>query len=278
MDAFVTSNGAQLYARSDGPEDAPVLLFIHAGIADHSMWNLQVEAFKDRYRILRYDMRNFGRTESTEAHYRNEDDALAVLDYFGAAHATLIGCSRGGAIALDTALAHPGRVSALVSVCGGMGGLEYRSMPEDPREVAWVALSDTIEATEKAGDPEALADLETRMWMDGLAQPEGRCPEPARGLIRAMIAANYRAHPRPLGTALQLAPAAATRLNTLDIPVLAVFGAYDEPYTEQAMQALAAGAPKGRLHVFEQAAHVPSMELPEAFNALLAEFLAESGR
>ena len=88
------------------------------------MWDEQVPAFAERYQVIRYDTRGFGRTETEEVEFTNRGDAASVLDHVGASSAYVVGQSRGGMIALDLTLDQPDRVDALVSAAGGIGGYE----------------------------------------------------------------------------------------------------------------------------------------------------------
>jgi 3-oxoadipate enol-lactonase len=74
---FVETNGGRIYYEVDG-DGEPVVL-IHAGIANLRMWDGQVPALADRYRVIRYDTRGFGRTETEDVPFSNRDDITAVL-------------------------------------------------------------------------------------------------------------------------------------------------------------------------------------------------------
>jgi pimeloyl-ACP methyl ester carboxylesterase len=91
-----------------------VLVLIHAGIACSRMWEGQLAAFARRYRVIRYDMRGFGRTEMIEGVYDHHRDLRGLLDSLGAERALLVGCSIGGRTAIDFALKYPGGVRVLV--------------------------------------------------------------------------------------------------------------------------------------------------------------------
>lgn len=75
---FVDVEGGKLYYEVDGV--GLPLVFIHAGVADRTMWDDQFEYFKSSYRVVRYDTREFGKTVTTEEGitYSNRQD---LLDY-----------------------------------------------------------------------------------------------------------------------------------------------------------------------------------------------------
>src|ERR671918_1644180 len=96
---FVDVAGGRLYYEVEG-EGHPLTL-LHAGIANLRMWDGQVPAFAERYRVIRYDTREFGRTETGDVEFRDLDDARAVLDHLEVSSAYMVGTSRGGMIGLD---------------------------------------------------------------------------------------------------------------------------------------------------------------------------------
>ena len=88
------TNGARIYYEADGAGD-PVVL-IHAGVANLRMWDDQVEALRNSYRMIRYDTRGYGRTETDAVEFSNRADIAALLDHLGEASAHVLGLSRGG--------------------------------------------------------------------------------------------------------------------------------------------------------------------------------------
>ena len=122
--------GAQLNAADDGAGDPLILL--HAGIADLRSWDAMVPLLADAgFRVVRYDQRGFGRTETDDVEFSNRADLIAVLDALGIDRAALVGNSRGGQVAFDTAIEFPDRVVAVVGVGAGIGGFEHDPTPEE---------------------------------------------------------------------------------------------------------------------------------------------------
>jgi pimeloyl-ACP methyl ester carboxylesterase len=271
LNGFVKVPGARLYYEDSGEVDKPALLFIHAGIADSQMWQPQVDFFARDHCVVRYDTRGYGKTTSEDVEFSNRADAIAVLDHLGIDKAVLIGCSRGGQIAIDTALEYPDRVLALVPVCAGLSGYDFQ--PSDSaKDIATGELFEQMELAESVKDSERLISLEVHLWADGAGQPVGRAPAHVRELMRDMIATAYRSA-QPEGRAIPLEPPAAERLPEINVPTLVIAGALDTSAVLQIadfMEQRIAGAQK---LIFEGTAHVPSMEFPERFNQALSRFL-----
>lgn len=271
LTGFVEAPGARIFYEACGA--GPAVVLIHAGIADHRMWDAQVAALSPRHRVVRYDCRGFGRTVTEDVPFANRADLLALLDHLGIGRAALVGCSRGGVIALDAAIDHPDRVAALAWVCGGVSGHQSPDAIFAPEELAFFTA---MEAAEAAADWERVADLDVRVWVDGPLQPAGRAAPAVRERVRAMALNSYLTvsvygQPQPL------TPPAAARLGDLRAPTLAIVGDLDVASTADSAALLARAAPGVRVAHFPDAAHMPSMEQPERFNALLLEFLGGLG-
>ena len=99
------------------------LVLIHGFTLDRRMWDDQFEHFADRYRVVRYDQRGFGRSDvPTEAPYSNHGDLRRLLDHLGIDGAHVCGLSSGGGVAIDLALEHPGYVRSLIGISSALGG------------------------------------------------------------------------------------------------------------------------------------------------------------
>lgn len=256
---------ARLHVREAGSGDA--LVFLHAGIADGRMWAPQQAAFAERWRTVAVDRRGFGQTRYETEPFSPVADLIAVLDALGIERAVLVGCSMGGRLAIDTALAHPQRVRALVVVGSAVSGA-----PQPPNfPTAIQAKLDALEAAEARNDIDEVNELEAQLWLDGPEQPAGRVGGALRELFLSMNGIALRAAP----TGDEIAPAAAwPLLDAMGVPTQVIWGTLDFPHLLDRMQHLVATVPGARGHVIEGTAHLPNLERPEEFNAVLAAFLA----
>ncbi len=109
--------GGKLHYETAGEHhvDKLPLVLIHAGIATLRMWDDQLSAFAPDRLVVRYDTRGFGQTVTEDVPFSDRDDLLALLDHLSIERVAVIGCSRGGQIALEFTLEHPERVGALVT-------------------------------------------------------------------------------------------------------------------------------------------------------------------
>ena len=190
------------------------------------------------------------------------------MDALGVGRAPLVGNSRGGILALDTAIEFPERVVAVVGVGSGVGGHEGDETPEE------VAINEAYEAVDSAEpfDAEALTAFETAVWGDGPGQPAGRMRADARALLHDMnLPLNDPG--RVAGREIRLEPRAATRIAEIRCPVLAIAGTLDFSDVAATARMLEADAPNARAIVWDDVAHMIGMEQPDRLAAAIVEFL-----
>jgi len=258
-------NGAHIYYETAG-EGQPFVM-IHAGVADSRQWNNEFPHFASGYHVLRYDLRGYGKSAPVEGDFSNLGDLEALIDHLHLEPPLiLMGCSMGGGLAMDFALSHPSRVSALIMVGSGPSGLEL--------DIPFPDKFAEAEKAYKAGDLDRVAEIETQIWFDG----EGRSPEMVNQEMRRLgydmnrLALANEA--RELGKRLpDLAPPAAGRLGELQVPVLIIVGANDLPYIRAAGDFMADKLPSARKVTIDNAAHLVNMDQPAQFRDLLTDFL-----
>ncbi|CPW49222.1 alpha/beta hydrolase [Mycobacteroides abscessus subsp. bolletii] len=112
---LTTADGARIHVRSYGPLDAPPLVLIHGFACRVEYWNAQINEFADRYRVIAYDQRGFGRSFLGARGVSPEvlgDDLAEVLELTvrGGRRAVLVGHSFGGITIMAWAQRHPGLV------------------------------------------------------------------------------------------------------------------------------------------------------------------------
>jgi len=260
---WIPVDGAELaieYRPHD--DDRAPLVFLHAGVTDGRLWDGAMAAAAGQRSALRMDRRGFGQTRILAPRpYAMVADLLAVLDALALPCVELIGCSQGGRVAIDFALAHPDRVAGLTLVAPSVTGVPA---PELDAQVQ--ALADRIDAAEQAKDVEAINRLEAHLWLDGPAQPEGRVGGAVRQLFLDM---NRIALQSPPAGDLIDAPPAWPRLEALPPQVRLVWGDFDLPHLVDRCEQMAARIPGVRTWQMSGVAHLPSLEAPAAFNEVL---------
>jgi pimeloyl-ACP methyl ester carboxylesterase len=254
--------GARFYYEMAG-EGAPLVL-VHAGICDSRMWDEQFRAFAESYRVLRYDRRGFGRTETELEPFSHHEDLHGLLSFFGLERPMLVGCSQGGKTVLDLALEHPGTAKALVLVASAVSG--FNAAAAFPRQ--WPELSQADEQ----GDTERVNELELQIWVDGPRRMAGQVDAGVRERVREMNLVALKKG-SGLGPELAVERAAAERLEEISVPTLVVVGDLDTERTLEAADLLAEKIVGAKKVVIPGTAHLPNMERPRQFNREVLSFL-----
>jgi len=267
------SNVTSGYAPSDGTDifyecagDGPALMFVHAGVSDRRMWDPQFEHFADRYRVIRYDHRGFGKSKMGNGPYSLRGDLRNVLKHLGIETAALVGCSMGGGAAIDFALENTESVSALVLVGTGVAGFQWT-------EQTIAHFSELMRLTQ-AGSIDQARELDAHFWLDGPAREPARVDPVYRERARQLHAENFP--PVVLLTPEQpLVPPAIERPGEIQVPTRVVIGDQDADDLKTIARLLAEKIPRARLVTMADSAHVPNLEHPDEFNRILSEFLQE---
>lgn len=138
-----SGNFEGLYFEAEG-QGEPVVL-IHGGQIDRRMWDAQFEVFAKQYRVIRYDIRSFGKSDVPTKPYSDVEDLRSLLHHLQVEKASFVGLSLGAALSIDLALAHPESVRSLILVCPGLGGFPFKDKANDLRAVVEVAHDESYE-------------------------------------------------------------------------------------------------------------------------------------
>lgn len=260
----VSINDMRLNVRVDGPEGAPWMVFSNSLTAAIAQWDAQTAFFGSRFRFLRYDQRGHGGSGTPAPGTTMDalaDDLLALLDHFAVERAILVGVSMGATTVARCAARAPSRCIGVVP-CDGV----WRSAP------GAAALWEERFAFVREKGMAAMAEPTVKRWF----RPEffTRKPDVVER-VKAMVAGTSEEGYYACGTALQEYDFSADYPD-IAVPVLYVAGAQDGD-VPGVMREMAAATPDARYHVVDDCGHLPNIEQPEAFHALLDGFVRELG-
>ncbi len=256
MMPFVQSNGAAIYWKLEGRDDAPALVLLNSIGTDMDLWAETLPILRRHFALLRVDTRGHGASGAPDGDYRLDQlasDVLSVMDAAGIHRATIAGVSLGGMIAMEAALGAPERVAGLALVC--------TSATMD--SASW----DARIATVREGGTAAIADLAMGRFLSPTFIAERPEVEATvrRGLI-AMSASGYAG----CGAAIRDMDL-QHRLPEIAAPTLVITGTRDTstPFDGHGDHLLA--QIPGAVHRSLEAAHLAPIEAPEAVAAAVIE-------
>jgi aminoacrylate hydrolase len=249
----------------DGPGDAETVMLSSGLGGAAGYWTAQIDALRQRYRIVAYDQAGTGRTGGTLATDHSiaamADEALAVLDASGTAAAHFVGHALGGLVGLALAQRRPDRLRSLTVVNG------WAAAHAHTRRCFEVRL-----ALLKHEGPAAYVKAQSIFLYpaDWLAGNEARTArEEAHGLASFQGTDNLK--PR-IGALLAFD--ARPGLAAIKLPTLIVAARDDVLVPSVMSEELVAGIAGARLHVAPWGAHAFNETEPAAFNTLLLDFLS----
>lgn len=263
-DGYITTDdGVRLVWCLDGPPDAPVLLLANSLGTDLRLWDGQIPALAARFRVLRYDMRGHGQSDAPEGPYtldRLGGDALALLDAQAVSRAHVCGISLGGMVAMWLATRHLGRVERLILA------------DTAARIGTWDSWNERIQAVRDGGMPAIRERVVGRFLSAAFREREPEITDWLGEMLLATPAAGYVAACQ----ALQSADLGA-KVGHIRAPTLILAGALDESTPPAQAKELHAAITGSELIILDDAAHLPNIERPDAFNAQVLAFLTKRG-
>src|ERR1051326_5548782 len=255
-------NGQRIYFEDSGGPGLPLVL-AHGLLMDHDMFAPQVAALGGRHRVVTWDERGHGLTESTAdefTYWDSAEDLRGLLDELGIERAVVGGMSQGGFVSLRFALRHPGRVAGLVLI-------DTQAGPEDPAKLGEYTMMLDVWTTDGPNDMIAGAVGATII---GANRPEiadwrpkwgAREPETLRRVFRTLDGRED----------------IAGRLGEIVAPALVIHGDDDIAIEVWRAEALANGLPNARPLVIVAGApgHAANLTHPDTVNAAIETFLAD---
>jgi 3-oxoadipate enol-lactonase len=231
------------------------------------MWDPQWDEYPHGHRVLRLDLRGFGRSPLTPGRFSNARDLITVLEKHGFERPALVGNSLGGRVVMEVAVDRPDLAGAVVLVAPGLPGHDWSS------DV--MASWDEEEQALERGDIDAAVEVNLRTWVDG----PRRAPEDVDPDVRRRVGEmQRRAFELQLPVEAEedlLVPDLADRVGEIDAPTLVVVGEEDVPDMHAIADRLMREIPGARRATIADTAHVPSLERPLEFDEVLLPFLGE---
>lgn len=260
----ITVNNLTVSYDDEGPDDAPVIIFIHGFPLNKSAWHKQVEDLENNYRVIAYDIRGHGSSDAGTEDFSIElfvSDLLGFMDALKIDKAVLCGLSMGGYIALNAIENHPKLFNALI-LC------DTNCLADTPE--AKIKRMNAIESVKKNG-VEKYADES----IGNLFAPESfaTMKEEIAG-VREMIINTTKESVCNTLLALSGRKETCSKLGGIKVKVLIMVGREDIITPPAAARLMHEKMKNSILHIIGHAGHLSNMENSYEFNDQLKMFVA----
>lgn len=248
----------------NGPDESPVIIFIHGFPLNKTTWDNQVDAMKEDYRVISYDIRGHGDSETGNEDFSIQlfvNDLINLMDTLKIAKASLCGLSMGGYIALNAIENHPERFDALV--------LSDTNCIADPPQVKQKRL-DTIGSIKAFGVEKYVNDSIVNLFA---AESFSTHKEAISDVKEMILNTTEQSLSRTL-LALSTRKATCSKLPEITIPVLFLVGEKDKITPPEASELMHEKIKNSTLHIISHAGHLSNMENSDEFNKHLKTFFA----
>jgi 3-oxoadipate enol-lactonase len=265
VSAIVASDGTGIAASTWGRRDGTPILAIQGLGMDARGWALQRGPFGRQHRCLAPDNRGTGNSDAPEGPYdllRMARDAVEVLDDAGIERAHIVGASMGGVIAQIIGVLYPDRVRSLTLACTACRHHDWR------REL----LAEWAEVVSERG-MSALTEDGMR-WLIG-PRLHRRFGVFVNVLARVLMQTQPHAFAAQVDAILAASDELRNELPAVTAPTLVITGSQDTLTPLGDAEELAELIPTSRLYVLRRAAHGLMAEAPNAFNAVVLQFIDE---
>lgn len=244
---------------ASGRADGPVVVLSNSLGATHGMWDANLAALENEFRVVRYDTRGHGRSPVPPGPYSIDDladDVVALLDRLGVDRAHFVGLSLGGMTGMRLAARNPDRIDRLVVLCTGA----YLTPSS-----GWTDRAATV----RAGGTKVVAEAVVARWFtpDYLeANPAVRAE--CETTVAATPAEGYAGCCEVIATMDLRAD-----LPSITAPTLAIAGADDPATPPPHLEAIAETVQDGRVVTVPESAHLANAQQPEMVTTAILEHL-----
>ena len=261
---MVDVDGGQIYYETCAPKakDAQAIVLIHDGVVNSASFDEMWPILCRDFRVVRYDRRGYGRSPAAKAPYSPQDDLAAVMKAAGFDHASLVGFSFGGGLAVGYAIDHPGSVDRLVIAGAALNGLQ-------PTRYFTSRMTHIMLPMVFGDTDRMIANAMKETWIIA----------PGHDAANAKAVALFKANPQDLRHQMHDPikgwPSDLPRMPGLKVPTLVLIGDHDIADNQAAAGAAQVLIPGARRVVVEDAGHLMQLEHPKAVAELAADFVRQ---
>ena len=238
------------------------LVFLHAFPFNRSMWEPQLKALSNRFRVITVDLRGHGESDAPIWRYTMDqfaDDVKGLLDHLAIQQAVLVGLSMGGYVLFALYRKHQHRVKGLVFA-------DTRAEPDSPGQTAWRFR--LAQRAYKEGAGAVVEEMLPKLLAPTSYQTKRALVEQVRAImtgsqISGIVGDLMAIAERPDSTAL---------LKEITCPTFVLVGEMDALTSPAENKRIADGIPGAHFQIIPSAGHLSNLEQPELFNEALRAF------
>jgi 3-oxoadipate enol-lactonase len=259
----IAVNGFDMNYRIEGSEGAPWLTFANSLVTSLEMWDAQADALKDRYRVLRFDMRGHGQSGTPSPPYtiaQLAGDVLALWNAIEVDRSHYVGLSLGGMIGLHLAARRPETFRSLIATdCRADANEAYRNV-----------FVERIGTTREKGMDGMVEPTLARFFTPGFVASNPATVERFRQMIRNTSPDGHVGCCEALRGLSE-----GAFLGKIAVPTLYMGGEHDIGAPPDMMRAMARATPGARYVMLDGAGHISNVEAPERYLAEIEKFMAD---
>lgn len=254
-----TLGGARVEYADEGR--GRTLLFFNGFGMDLHQWDGQAALLARQYRVVRFNPRGWGRSSAPASRVSPVEDAVALLDALHVDRVVAVGASVGGADALELAVSHPDRVTAMV-----LAG-------PTPEAYAW---TDAYEHRLAGFTIATRGERVQRMLSDPYYVPAAQRDPALASRVRRNIGDNAKAFASRAALARAAGPPPFERLASIRAPTLVIVGSLEHPEVVRAADRIVEGLPAARRATLDGVGQMGHVERPDGFTLLVRIFLRDA--
>ncbi len=247
------------------------MVFLHGHSFDSSMWDAQFEYFSKHYKVIRYDLRGYGKSDEPEEgkEFLHAEDLNQLLEHLNIKKAHLVGLSLGSFVVGDFMALHPEKILSATLASGGVYDNPGPSVPISETEIQKRRQEKLV--VKKGGIQKFKQN-----WLAALLKSSGENGASIKAEMWKEISQWSAWQPLHIEPRLLLGHDIEKVLNKdkIHFPVLFIYGEKDSKYSHKSSDALANLLPKVSKSVLKNSGHMSNMETPETFNKVVEEFLS----
>jgi pimeloyl-ACP methyl ester carboxylesterase len=258
---FAKVNDTKLYYEIMG-EGHPLVL-IHGGLMDRRMWDNQFNLFAKDYKVIRYNIRGYEKSEVPKDRFSHVEDLFHLLKFLNIDKAYILGLSLGGMIAIDFTLEHPDIVDALIPVASALNGYPYADAENFESKFLAIFKAAKEEGLDKAID--LLMELPFFVPVE--------CDTRTVLKMRNLSKENFETWSKHQEFYIWPSPPAIERLSEIKVPTLVIVGDHDVTDILGVADTLISKISGAKKVIIHNAGHHVNMENPKEFDRVVTDFL-----